>query len=61
MNPLLQILKDHKGKLSTATLALLIGAWLLYSGRGCDLDLHVRPASARTNTAPATLTETNAP
>jgi hypothetical protein len=60
MNPIIELLKDHYGKISSATLAVLLGAWLLYSGRGCDLDLHVRPAAARTNTAPADVT-TNTP
>jgi hypothetical protein len=56
MNSVLQLLKAHKGKLSTGTVALVVGAWLL--SRGCDIEIHVDPASARTNDAPA---QTNEP
>jgi len=54
MNALLQLLKGHKGKLSTGTIALVVGAWLL--SRGCDLTLHVDPANARTNETPEAVT-----
>jgi hypothetical protein len=57
MTQLLKLLKAHKGKTTSATLALAAVLWLL--ARGCDIQIHIDPASARTNDPPAGLT--NAP